>query len=86
MRQLVDDKYVASLSTDLLQVGCQNLLPIQACCKLFQQIVTSLQMTSCNKPDFDRLGEIVKFVATRQLPTNFWLCQVILQVDGIFLS
>ena len=27
----------------------------QACCKLFQQIVTSLQMTSCNKPYFNRL-------------------------------
>ena len=30
----------------------------QACCNLFQQIVTSLQLTSCNKPDFNR------FVAT----------------------
>ena len=27
----------------------------QACCKLFQQVVTSLQMTNCNKPDFNRL-------------------------------
>ena len=34
----------------------------QACCKLFQQVVTSLPMTSCNKPDFNRLDEIDKFV------------------------
>ena len=27
----------------------------QACCKLFQQVVTSLQMTSCDKPDFNTL-------------------------------
>ena len=26
----------------------------QACWKLFQQLVTSLQMTKCNKPDFTR--------------------------------
>ena len=30
----------------------------QACCKLFQQVVTSLEMTSCNKPDFNRLATI----------------------------
>ena len=27
----------------------------QACCKLFQQVVTSLQMTSCGKPVVNRL-------------------------------
>ena len=27
----------------------------QACCKSFQQVVTSLQMTSRNKPDFNEL-------------------------------
>ena len=27
----------------------------QACCKFLQQVVTSLQMTSCNKPDLNRL-------------------------------
>ena len=48
-----DNKSVAScqqvcfkLSTDLLQVDY---------CKLFQQVVTSLQMTSCNNPDLNRL-------------------------------
>ena len=40
----------------------------QACWKLFQQVVTSLQMTSCNKPDFKlildllQLNEIDRFV------------------------
>ena len=41
LRQLVHDKSVAS---------CQ-----QTCYKLFQQVVTSLQLTNCNKPDFNRL-------------------------------
>ena len=27
----------------------------QLCCNLFQQVVTSVQMTSCDKPDFNRL-------------------------------
>ena len=27
----------------------------QACCKLFKQVVTSLKMTSCNKPGFNTL-------------------------------
>ena len=34
--QLVNDKSVSSLSIDLLQVDCLNLLfTAQACCKLF---------------------------------------------------
>ena len=44
LRQLVHNKSVAS---------CQ-----QTCCKLFQQVVRSLQTTSCNKLDFNT------FVAT----------------------
>ena len=42
---------------------CQNLLSTG----LPQQLVTSLQMTICNKPDFNKLvanDEIDKFVAT----------------------
>ena len=27
----------------------------QACCGLFQQVATNLQMTSCTKPDFNRI-------------------------------
>ena len=44
LRQLADDKSVES---------CQNLL--STCCKLFQQVMASPQMTSCNKPNFNRL-------------------------------
>ena len=49
------------LTTSLLQVvnsfvaSLMSKLVVQACCKLFQQVVTSLQMTSCNEPDFNRL-------------------------------
>ena len=42
------------LSTGLLQIDCPNLLST-ICCKFFQQVVTSLQITNCNKPDFGRL-------------------------------
>ena len=46
------------LTTGLLQVVnrfvaswlSKRVINAQACCKLFQQVVTSLQMTSCNKP------------------------------------
>ena len=33
----------------------KNVFHTQACCKLFQQVVTSLQMTNRNKPDLNRL-------------------------------
>ena len=62
LEQIVDDKSVVA--------SCQ-----QTCCKLivrtyklFQQVVASLQMTRCNKPDFFgdllQLDGIGKFVAT----------------------
>ena len=35
--------------------GVCTALYTQACCKFFQQVVTSLQMTSCNKLDLNRL-------------------------------
>ena len=54
LRQLVGDKSVASC-----QQTCSKLIVKtryqQACCKLFQEVLKSLQMTSCNKPDFNRL-------------------------------
>ena len=41
----------------LLQVGCRNLLSTGLLYVVsFQQVVTSLKMTSCNKPDFNRLS------------------------------
>ena len=48
-------------TTSLLQVVNRfvaSWLFQQACCNSFQQIVTSLQMTSCNKPNFNRLVAI----------------------------
>ena len=65
--QFVDDKSVASCE----QTCCKLIVKIcypQACCRLFQQVVTSLQMTGCNKQliltDLLQLDEIDKFVAT----------------------
>ena len=43
------------LSTYLLHVIVKICYP-QLCCKLIQQIVISLQMTDCNKHDFNTLG------------------------------
>ena len=54
LRQLVDDKSVASCQQTCCKLIVKTCYP-QACCKLFQQVVTSLQMTSYNKPDFNRL-------------------------------
>ena len=52
--QLVDDKSVASCQQACCKLILKTCYP-QAWCKLFQQAVTSLQMTSCNKPDFNKL-------------------------------
>ena len=51
LRQLVDDKSVASCQQNCCKLIVKTCYP-QACCKLFQQVITSLQMTSCNKLDF----------------------------------
>ena len=52
LRQFVDDKSVASCRhIHLLQVNCRNLLSTG----LLQQVVTSRQITNCNKPDFNML-------------------------------
>ena len=65
LRQLVDDKTVASCQQTCCKLIVKTCYP-QACCKLFQQVVTSLEMTNCNKPDTNllQLDEIDKFVAT----------------------
>ena len=48
------------LSTDLLQVDCQKLLSTG-----LLQVVSSLQMTSCNKPDFNRLSVATGVMTTQ---------------------
>ena len=60
-RQLVDDKSVASCQQTCCKLIVKTCYP-QACCKLFQQVVTCLPMTSYNKPYFNRrVDEIVRF-------------------------
>ena len=54
LRQLVDDKSVANCQQTCCKLIVQTCYQ-QARCKLFQQVVTSLQMTNCNKLDFNRL-------------------------------
>ena len=47
LQQLADDKSVASCQQICCKLIVKTCYP-QACCKLFQQVVTSLQMTCCN--------------------------------------
>ena len=54
LRQLVDDKSVASCEQACCKLILKTFYP-QACYKLFQQVAASLQMTSCNKPGFNKL-------------------------------
>ena len=54
LRSLVDDKSVASCQQTCCKLMVQTCYQ-KACCKLFQQIVTSLQMTSCKKLDFESM-------------------------------
>ena len=52
------DAFAWLVITSLLQVVNRlvaSWLFQQTCCNLFQKVVTSLQMTSCNKPDLNRL-------------------------------
>ena len=51
---IVDDKPVGSCQQTCCKLIVKTCYP-QACCKFFQQVITSLQMASCNKPDFNRL-------------------------------
>ena len=60
LRQLVDD--CRKLSTGLLQVNCKTCY-LHACCKLFQQAITNLQVaTSQILTGLLHLDEIDKFV------------------------
>ena len=54
LRQPVDDKPVASFQQTCCKLIVRTCYP-QTCCKLFQQVVTSLLNTNCDKPDFSRL-------------------------------
>ena len=56
LRDLLDHKPVASCQRTCYKLTIKTCYP-RACCKLFQQVVTSLQTTSCKKPDFNRLVE-----------------------------
>ena len=47
LRQLVDDKSVACCQQTCCKLVVKTYYP-QACCKLFPQVLTSLQMTCCN--------------------------------------
>ena len=49
LRQLVDDKSVASGQQTCCKLIVKSCYP-HACCKLFRQVARSRQMTSCNKP------------------------------------
>ena len=54
LRQLVDDKSIASCQQTCCKLIVKTSYP-QACCKLFQQVVTNLQIESCNKSDLTDL-------------------------------
>ena len=60
LRQVVDDKSVASCE----QTCCKLIVKTY---KLFQQVITSLQMTSRNKPDFKQTGCNLKFIGFLEL-------------------
>ena len=53
-KPIYNDKSVASCQQTCFMLFVKTCYS-QACCKLFQQVVTSLQMTSCNEPDFNRI-------------------------------
>ena len=66
LRQLVDDKSVESCQQSCCKLIVKTCYQ-QACLKLFQQVVKSLQITSCNKPCFKdllKLDKTDKIVAT----------------------
>ena len=65
MRQFVDDKSVANCQQTCCKLIVKTFYP-QACCKLFQQVIIGLQMTSSSKSDCNRFVEIDKCVATCQ--------------------
>ena len=48
------DNFVASCQQSCCKLIVKICYP-KACCKLFQRVVTSLQIINYKKPDFDRL-------------------------------
>ena len=63
LRQLVDDRSVESCQQTCCKLIVRTFY-LLACYKLFQQVVTSLQMTSLVLPDLWQFDEINTFVAT----------------------
>ena len=57
LRQLIDDKSIDSCQQTRCKLIVKTCYP-QACCKFFQQVVTSLQMRSCNKPNLTDLLQV----------------------------
>ena len=55
----------------------------QVCCKLTKQVVRSLQMTSCNKSDLFRLGELDKFVIIQLLVSLTCMLQQGSKIDNM---
>ena len=68
LRKLVDDWSFASCQQTYCKLVGKTCYP-QACCKLLQQVVTSVQMVNCKNlilVDLLQLGEIEKVVASCQ--------------------
>ena len=57
--QLIDDKSVASCQQTCCKLIVQTCYP-RAFCKLFKQVITILQVTSCSKPDFNEICNLMK--------------------------
>ena len=81
LRQLVHDKSVASCQQTCYKLIIRTCYP-QACCKLFQQVVTSLLVSSCNKPDFEQtvllqLDEIDKLQKAAKIDNLQQVCGVL---------
>ena len=75
----VDDKSIARCQQTCCKLIVKTCYP-QLWYKLFQQVVTSLQMTSCNKPDFNRFAGFLQYVYNLQAGKIDNLQQVI----GVF--
>ena len=73
---IVDDKTVAKLSTDLLQVDCQNLLSTG-----LLQVVS----TSCNKSANDKLQKVT-ILRKDNLALIFFLAGVVNALAGVLLN
>ena len=68
--QLVDDKSVSSCQQTFCKLIDKTCYP-QACCKLFQQVVTILQTTSCGLSCYD-LMKLKRWLQTCQQVATSW--------------